>query len=98
MSYLRQLGDGRWQATVRLPGGKRRSATHDTRSEARRWSDFTHVAARRLAHAAPQARRTWSPDRLTIFVPVDLLTMDTAMRLEQALDRVLGEQQPPGGS
>jgi hypothetical protein len=89
MSHLRQLDDGRWQATIRLPDGKRRSATRDTRRAADQWARHAELVAQQLAEASTGATLTWSPDGLTIFVPEDLLTMDAAAEIERALRRVL---------
>jgi hypothetical protein len=38
MAYIRELPSGKWQATVRLPGGGRRSFTHPTRPGVERWA------------------------------------------------------------
>lgn len=88
MASIRRTRAGRWQATVRLPDGKRRSATWDTRREASMWGDCTEVTARNLATSAPAAQLTWSPAGLTIFVPEDLVTMDAAAELERTLARL----------
>ncbi|MER6891994.1 hypothetical protein [Streptomyces halstedii] len=45
MTSVRQRGNGRWQATVRLPDGTRRSRTETTRSRAQRWAHYTEAAA-----------------------------------------------------
>lgn len=88
MASIRRTKTRRWQATVCLPDGKRRSATHDTRSDARRWADETEVIARNLAAVASAATLTWSPAGLTIHIPEDLITMDAAHELERTLARL----------
>jgi hypothetical protein len=97
MPYIRRLNNGRWQAVVPLPNGKRRSATLNTRSEAQHWGDTVQDVAHRSAQDAPETTLTWSPEGLTVFVPEDLITMDMAAELQQAIHRVLGERQPNGG-
>jgi hypothetical protein len=37
--YLRQLPSGKWQATVRLPDGKKTTHTHQLKSVVRTWAD-----------------------------------------------------------
>lgn len=88
MAYIRKLDSGRWQATVRLPDGKRRTASHATRGQARQWADITGIVARRLATATPGAEFAWSPAGLTIHIPEDLITMDTAAELERVLQQL----------
>lgn len=85
MASIRKTPGGRWQATVRLPDGKRCSTTRDSRADARLWADTTETTARQLASAAPAATLTWSPDGLTVFIPEDRITMDAARHLEEVL-------------
>ncbi|MCK2219770.1 hypothetical protein MF672_039135 [Actinomadura sp. ATCC 31491] len=84
MASIRRTRAGRWRVTVRLPDGKHRSATLNTRTEAQNWGDATE--------AAPGARFDWSPDGLTIFVPEELITMDMAHKLEGVLREALGAE------
>jgi hypothetical protein len=91
MAYIRRLPSGNWQATVRLPDGRRRSATRSARSDVEDWARLTELQSQRLAAAAPKATFTWTPAGLDIHVPEDLLTMDTAARLEQALRQIFEE-------
>ncbi|MFI7467306.1 hypothetical protein [Nonomuraea sp. NPDC049646] len=91
MAHLRHMENGRWQATVRLPDGRRRSATHTTRHAASEWGDHMEIAASHLADAAPGATFTWTTEGLDIHIPDSMITMDMATKLEQTLHRVLGQ-------
>lgn len=92
MTSIRRINNDRWQATVRLPDGRRRSATRDTRTEAARWGDHMELAAKQLAAATPGATFTWTPAGLDIHIPDSQITMDMAADLEDALRRVLNQE------
>lgn len=88
MASIRKTKTGKWQVTVRLPDGKRHSATHSTKHQARQWGYITELVARRLAAAAQGATLAWSPAGLDIHIPEDLITMDAARHLEEVLHRL----------
>lgn len=91
MANIRQLASGRWQATVRLPDG-RRSAVRATQSEARNWVSDTENIAGQPAEAASEATFAWAPDGLDIHIPDSQITMDLKVELEQTLRQVLGAE------
>jgi hypothetical protein len=95
MPYIRQLDSGKWQATAQLPDGKRRSTTRDTHAEARDWGAHTESMTRRVPATISGATLQWTPDGLNIHIPDELITMDMAVGLEDALCRVLDGSERP---
>jgi len=53
--YLRQLPSGKWQATVRLPDGKKATNTHQLKSVVRTWADQVEEHLARGEVFDPQA-------------------------------------------
>lgn len=88
--HIRQTKTGRYQATVRLGDGKRRSRTWPTKHQAREWGSHTEAAARHIVGTIPAAAVTWAPDGLHIHIPDELITMDGARELEDAVSRIFG--------
>lgn len=88
MSSLSRRPSGRWQATVRDPGGGRLSRTFATRGEALRWADLTETRYRRgeaSDGSYGDLTVTHTLGGLVIHVPSDLLTMEMAAELEHSV-------------
>lgn len=58
MAYVRRLDTGKWQATIRLPDGRRRSWTSGLKSEARSWGLEQERLLRLGEWVDPVVRRT----------------------------------------
>jgi hypothetical protein len=89
VASFRKLDSGKWQATVRIPGGSRKARTFARRHHAEAWAHMTEQAVNLLDRTHQEVTVTWSPDGLDIHVPDELITMDMAAALERAIDDIL---------
>jgi integrase len=62
VAYIRKLPSGKWQATIYLPDGKRRTYTSTLKGEAREWGAIHEARVRRGEWVEPRSTRVFYED------------------------------------
>jgi hypothetical protein len=62
VAYIRKLPSGKWQATIYLPDGKRRTYTSTFKGEAREWGAIHEARVRRGEWVEPRSTRVFYED------------------------------------
>jgi hypothetical protein len=62
VAYIRRLPSGKWQATIYLPDGKRRTYTSTLKGEAREWGAIHEARIRRGEWVEPRSTRVFYED------------------------------------